>query len=281
MKNPTTLRPEQIRAFCRKIYAYYRKHKRPMPWRDIDDPYRVLVSEIMLHQTQVPRVLTKYPEFIAAFPTVKDLADASLRNVLAVWQGMGYNRRALMLKRLAETVVRVFAGTIPREEELLRNLPGIGPYTAAAMRAFAFDQPAVFIETNIRSVFIDEFFARSERIHDREILPMIEITLDRKHPRQWYYALMDYGAMLKATKPNPGRKSYHHTRQSKFEGSDRQIRGKILRLLVECNRFPLNKLIENLLIEKTRAQAIIRKLSSEKLIHIHCGVVILAGDSDS
>ena len=204
-----------------------------MPWRRTKDPYRILISEVMLQQTQVERVLVKYREFIRTFPTLSALAKAGLSEVLKVWQGMGYNRRGIALKRLAEIVMQEHKGKLPSDPEELIKLPGIGRYSAAAIHTFATNSPALFIETNIRRVYIHFFFGDREGIRDEEIMPMIEKTLDRDNPREWYYALMDYGVKLKKEVPNPNRRSAHYTKQSRFEGSDRQVRGLILKTLLQ------------------------------------------------
>lgn len=192
----------------------------------------------MLQQTQVDRVIQKYKEFIKAFPNFSSLAKASFRDVLVVWQGMGYNRRALYLKQIAEKVVNDFGRKIPKIPDKLVELSGIGRHTASSICAFAYNLPVVFIETNIRAVFIHEFFKDKTGVKDSEIMPFVEQTLDRQNPRKWYNALMDYGMMTKSQYGNPSRRSAHYTKQSKFEGSNRQIRGKILKLLTMR---PLNK----------------------------------------
>ncbi len=203
-----------------------------MAWRVMHDPYRIVVSEIMLQQTQVSRVEKKYPEFIAAFPDFASLASASLKDVLAAWQGMGYNRRALYLKRIAEEVARKHRGKLPEDPEFLERLPGIGQATARSIAAFAFNAPVAFIETNVRSVFLHHFFPGRSGVRDGQIMPFVERALDRVRPREWYWALMDYGAYLKGAEANPSRRSAHHVTQAKFEGSDRQARGAIVKLLV-------------------------------------------------
>ncbi len=232
----TALSPREgaarIRKFRSVIYGYYRNHRRDFPWRRTDDPYHILVSEIMLQQTQVARAAEKFTEFIDAFPAVEALAAAPLSRVLAAWQGMGYNRRARYLYELAAAVVKEHGGRVPDDPEALARLPGIGRATAASICAFAFNRPVVFIETNIRAVFIHFFFHESRRVSDRDILPLVEAALDRKEPRHWYSALMDYGAMLKRRHPNPSRKSAHHQKQKPFEGSRRQLRGQVLRALL-------------------------------------------------
>jgi A/G-specific adenine glycosylase len=229
----TILHQEAIQRFQHKIYAYYHAHPRPLPWRESEDPYQILVSEIMLQQTRVERAIGKYQEFLAAFPDLASLAQAPLREVLHVWQGLGYNRRAIALQETAKMVVQDFNGVLPGSADQLLSLPGIGPYTAGAIAAFAFHQPVPIIETNIRTVYIHCFFGERQDIKDSEIMPLVQATLDRNNPREWYYALMDYGVMLKQAHGNPSRKSAHHTRQSRFEGSDRQIRGKVLKLLLQ------------------------------------------------
>ncbi|QEM70279.1 A/G-specific adenine glycosylase [Geobacter sp. FeAm09] len=203
-----------------------------MPWRETRDPYCILISEIMLQQTQVERVKAKYAEFLAAFPTLADLAGAPLPHVLRVWQGLGYNRRALALKRCAEEITDRFAGRFPTAIAELESLPGIGPYTARAVAAFAFGVAEAFIETNIRTVFIHFFFHGRDQVGDRELMPLVAATLDREDPRTWYYGLMDYGALLKQSHANPGRRSAHHARQSRFEGSNRQLRSRMLRAVM-------------------------------------------------
>jgi A/G-specific adenine glycosylase len=204
-----------------------------MPWRTTTSPYNILVSEVMLQQTSVERAVAKYGEFIAAFPDFPALASTPLDTVLRVWQGMGYNRRAIALKRIAGLVVDGYSGILPSDPAVLATFPGIGKATAASIAAFAFNAPVVFIETNIRRVFIHCFFQDSSDVHDREIEPLVAATLDRENPREWYWALMDYGTHLKKNHKNPNRKSAHYTRQPPFEGSRRQLRGKVLRALLD------------------------------------------------
>jgi A/G-specific adenine glycosylase len=222
----------KLLAFRERIWDYYREHGRDLPWRHNPSPYQVFISEIMLQQTQVARVLVKYPEWLAAFPDFETLAGASVAEVVAAWQGMGYNRRALWLQRSAQTVAHEYGGRLPHDPAVLVTLPGIGPNTAGSIAAFAYEAPMVFIETNIRRVFIHEFFADQAEISDAQLRPLIEAALDREHPREWYYALMDYGAALAKQVPNPNRRSKHYNVQSKFEGSLRQIRGEVLRQLL-------------------------------------------------
>ncbi len=227
------LTPEKVAAFQKLIYSYYREYGRILPWRKVNDPYHILVSEMMLQQTQVERVIEKYKQFIRVFPDFASLNMAPLYQVLEVWHGLGYNRRAVALKKTARIIADIFNGTFPRDQKDLMALPGVGRATAAAISAFAFNEPVVFIETNVRSVFIHVFFQDEKDVKDNDIYPLVEETLDRSDPREWYYALMDYGAMLKKNFNNPNRKSAHHQQQTPFEGSNRQLRGMILKILIE------------------------------------------------
>ena len=217
-----------------------------MPWRTTDDPYRILVSEIMLQQTQVERVKSKYAEFLERFPTLAELAAAPLADVLQIWQGLGYNRRAIALKQCAGEIVSRYAGQFPRSIEELESLPGIGPYTARAVAAFALGIAEPLIETNIRTLFIHFYFHGRDQVSDREIMPLVTATLDRNNPREWYYALMDYGVWLKQLHPNPSRRSRHHVPQSRFEGSNRQLRSRLLRAVIASPGISADKLAEGL-----------------------------------
>lgn len=230
---PQTLPPvATLEAFRATVWAFFRENRREMPWRDTDDAYAVFVSEVMLQQTQVSRVVPRYAEWMDAFPTPGVLAAAPLGVVLEHWQGLGYNRRALALKRCAEEVVERFGGRMPDDPRALRELPGIGPATAAAVVNYAYRAPAPFIETNVRAVFLHHFFADAADVPDRELMPFVEASWDREDPRGWGYALMDYGAWLKKQVPNPSRRSRHHARQSSFEGSRRQKRARLLRAVM-------------------------------------------------
>lgn len=199
-----------------------------MPWRQDTRPYYVLVSELMLQQTQVDRVIPKFEAFIAAFPSEHELAAASLADVLRLWQGLGYNRRAKFLHEAAKRVVEI--GEFPHDEAGLMTLPGVGKNTAGAILAYAFNKPALYIETNIRAVYIHHFFADSELVDDKDIYSLLKQTIDDTNPRHFYWALMDYGSWLKKQGVRPGR-SRHYKKQSPLKGSVREIRGQILAAL--------------------------------------------------
>jgi len=217
--------------FKKAVGAFYEREGRKLPWRNTRDPYKILVSEVMLQQTQVSRVLEKYPTFIKRFPTITALAKAPLASVIREWSGLGYNRRAKFLLLAAQTLVREHGGKFPRTIDELCALPGVGKSTAGGILAFAFGIAEPFIETNIRRVFIHHFFPRRKNVSDSEILPLITKSLRNEDPRQWYYALFDYGTHLARVTANPNKKSAHYKKQSRFEGSHRQVRGKIIRAL--------------------------------------------------
>jgi len=224
----------EIAAFRERVYAHYRASGRhDLPWRQTRDPYAVLVSEVMLQQTQVSRVVPYYEEWMLSFPAPCALAAAPLEAVLRVWQGLGYNRRAVALKRAAEVIEAEHAGAVPREREALLALPGVGPATASGVRVFAFGEPDLYLETNVRAALLHEFFADADDVPDSALVPVLEQALDTGDPRRWYWALLDYGAHLKRTVPNPSRRSRHHARQSPFEGSHRQVRSRVLRAAID------------------------------------------------
>ncbi len=223
--------PAAFRAHIRALAA---PHWRELPWRATRDPYRIWLSEVMLQQTQVARVQARWDDWLARFPTVGALAAADDADVLAAWQGMGYNRRALALHRAAVEVCAAYGGEFPRDRGALIGLPGIGPSTAAGIRAFAFDEADVYLETNVRTVFIHELFPGADKVADKELAPLVRAACppDGEDVRGWYYALLDYGAHLKKTVPNPSRRSASYTRQSRFEGSFRQKRAEVVRILL-------------------------------------------------
>lgn len=257
---------ETITAFGEEVLGHYREHGRAMTWRETRDPYAVLVSEVMLQQTQVSRVEDKYAEFLAAFPDFDALASAPLAAVLDVWSGLGYNRRALNLKRLAEIVVAEHGGRLPEDPVVLATLPGIGKATASAVATYAFGAYAPFIETNVRAVFLHHFFADAEDVPDSGLRPLVEETWDREDPRAWGYALMDYGTHLKRTVANPSRRSRHHARQSRFEGSDRQARGAFLRALVRTGALDSEVLGQEAGVDAPRAERILEDLEREGFV---------------
>jgi A/G-specific adenine glycosylase len=222
-----------ISEFRRTIRTFFRKHGRVFPWRQTRDPYAILLSEIMLQQTQTDRVVPKYEAFLKMYPNVSSLAQATTPALLKVWKGLGYNRRALHLRKAAQEICERYAGKVPHSIEELDALPGIGPYSAAAIATFAFGARASFIETNIRSVYLHTFFRDRQNVTDREILAVIGNSLPRQNLRTWYYGLMDYGVHLKKIHKSINKRSAHYQRQSPFKGSWRQKRGQIVTLLAK------------------------------------------------
>jgi A/G-specific adenine glycosylase len=253
--------------FLRILQANYRKHGRhDLPWRQPEpdcsfDPYKILVSEIMLQQTQVPRVITKYREFLTAFPTIETLAAAELGQVLRLWSGLGYNRRAKYLHETAKAIAAL--GYFPNSITELVKLPGIGKNTAGAIVAYAFNRPVVFVETNVRTVYIHHFFADQINIPDSQLIEQVEQTLDKENPREFYWSVMDYGSHLKKEIGNINKLSKHYSKQSKFHGSRRQIRGQVLKLLNE-KQLALAELAT--MIPDERLTDVLQELVSEGLV---------------
>ena len=251
------LTPE-LRVFVEFVAKKGRELYRDLPWRRTYDPYAIWISEVMLQQTQVSRVDGRWQRWLERFPTVDALAAAAPSDVLEEWQGLGYNRRALSVHRAAQAISEA-GGVFPQDQKELVKLPGIGPATAAGIRAFAFNLHGVYLETNVRTVFLHELYPQAEGVPDSELVPLVELTCPASvtdavnadsaanvanadstandataelTPRSWYYALLDYGAYLKKTIPNPSRRSKSHVKQSRFEGSHRQKRAELLRVLL-------------------------------------------------
>ncbi len=258
---------KQIQKFKKTIWVYHTANRRDLPWRNTHDPYKILVSEMMLQQTQVSRVLIKYKSFLKKYPSVKTLAKAKLSDVLREWQGLGYNRRAMYLKRTAEVVVNEYAGKFPQNREALMKLPGIGQSTAGALLSFAFEIPTVIIETNIRSVFIHFFLSGSSSVSDKVIEELVTETLDTKNPREWYYALYDYGAYLKASRIKTHRKSATYKQQSKFTGSNRELRSLILKKLLTSKKYlSLHEISDGIIFPEEQISTNLVKMVNEGLL---------------
>jgi len=241
------------------VWDYYLQNRRSMPWRTDTRGYYVLLSEIMLQQTQVGRVTELFAKFIGQFPDFETLAIAELAEVLRYWQGLGYNRRAKFLHESAKIIVEKYKGVVPKEVELVDDLPGIGQATAAAIITYVYNISTPFIETNVRRVYLHHFFADQTGISDSQLLPIIEKTWSLENAREWGWALMDYSAHLSKTILNPNRNSRHYTKQSRFEGSMRQMRGLILKRVVE--KIPFDNIVDDPRFDKALAD-----LRSEKLI---------------
>ena len=229
----------------------------------------------MLQQTQTSRVSEKYLKFVKKFPNFKALSKAPLEDILKAWQGLGYNRRAIALKKIAEMVINDFGGKLPESIDVLKKFPQIGHNTASSIVAFAFNKPSFFIETNIRRVYIYFFFSQKEFIDDKEILPLVKSTLDYSNPRKWYYALMDFGVMLKKKFPDLNKRSSSYRKQSQFKGSDREIRGKVLKLVLAKKSLLKSELIKNLGFSKNKVEKILMQLHKEGFIQITDNLIMM------
>lgn len=261
----------QIQKFQNEILSYYKENKRKMAWRDISNPYKIFVSEMMLQQTQVERVKIKFAEFIKHFPTITSVAQADKIEILKVWQGLGYNRRALFIKRACEEIITNHKGIFPKDFITLQTLPGIGPSTAGAICAFAYNQPVNFIETNVRAVILHFFFKDKERVSDKEVMSVLEkVTSSDTTPRDWYYALYDYGTFLKKTlgkkKTALHQKSKHYNKQSKFEGSFRQKRANVLSLKLSTPEISDIEILSKLKITDQDLEDVYHSLTKDGLI---------------
>jgi A/G-specific adenine glycosylase len=258
-------------AFITVVWEHYISNKRSMPWRSVDDlsikdrGYRILVSEVMLQQTQVSRVVSKYQQWMLRWPTIDDACNATLAEVLVLWSGLGYNRRAKYLHESLRRIQKVHSGIVPNNISELQALPGIGPNTAAAIIVYTYNVPISFIETNIRTVYIDAFFADTDtQVTDKQIIEKVHSTMDTERPREWFYALMDYGAYLKKSQRNHLSQAAAHKKQSVFKDSNRQLRGRVLRLLTEVHSISTDELVVE--FSDNRIHSVITDLLAEGLI---------------
>ncbi len=253
------------KAFVKTVQVFYKKHGRhDLPWRQTADPYKILVSEVMLQQTQVSRVLEKYKSFLKRFPNVQKLATVPQSEVLKLWSGLGYNRRAKYLHQAAQVVVNIYSGKFPKTKAGLMSLPGIGSYTAGAIVTFAYNKPEVMIETNIRTVYLHHFFPKKQNVSDVELMTLVTKTLDIKNPRMWYWALMDCGSFLKKQGSTIHRNSKQYVKQAAFKGSRRAVRGYIIRSLQEPTT--LLKLKKNQPGGKHQIEDVLADLIKENLV---------------
>lgn len=255
------------KIFRNLVWKYWKQEGRhTLPWRQTADPYRILVSEVMLQQTQVERVLPLYHAFLASFPTVQTLAKAPLSEVFIRWQGLGYNRRAQRLHKAAKVVVLTHQGIFPETAEALQQLPGVGPYTASAVAAFAYNKDGILIETNIRTAVTHHFFPGKELVSDSEVREVLEKAYPQGRAGEWYAALMDYGAHLKRSGVRINTKAKNYTKQRPFKGSAREARGAIVRALSNA---PQTKRQLNALFSferKEQLQKQLQVLEGEKII---------------
>ena len=254
------------KVFQEKVWSYYRQHRRDFSWRNRVTPYRVLVSEIMLQQTQAPRVEGYFTLFMCTFPSLLSLARAPLSDVLKVWQGMGYNRRAKYLHQCAQRIVQQYRGRIPSDPEILKTLPGIGEATAHSIAAFGFNAPVVFLETNIRRVMLHHFFPQQHNVSDKAVLEVVEQVLDTSNPREWYNALMDYGTMLAKHEGNANTRSSVYRKQPAFTGSLREVRGAVVRVLTGVPHMTITELLNVLPFDAKCIKSALDQLEQEELV---------------
>ncbi|MFC1630252.1 A/G-specific adenine glycosylase [Patescibacteria group bacterium] len=256
-----------IPQFQKTILSWQKENRRDFPWRRTKNPYKILVSEFMLQQTQTSRVKPKYQEFLKQFPTVKSLSAASDKKLLKTWEGLGYWRRAIFLRETARIIKKRYKGRFPKSEKDFESMPGIGPYTARALLCFAFQNQQPFLDTNIRRVYLQYFFPKRKRVSDKEILKIAKKAVLKKDPRKWHYALFDFGAVKINKRIN--RKSLHYVKQKPFEGSFRSFRTKALKAVLSKGRIPHKKLESFLKKEVKKAYLpndVISSLLKDKLI---------------
>ena len=272
---------DEIEEFKAAVWQNYRERGRSFPWRETSDPWAILLSEVMLQQTQTERVIPYWQRWLSLWPNPQALASAPFDRVLREWSGLGYNRRARFLAQTASLLVQNYQGKLPEDSVELEKLPGIGTYTARAIACFAFAIPSVFIETNIRSAFLHFFFAGQDGVGDKELVPLLERTLDRDQVRRWYWALMDYGAELKKISPNPSRRSAHYQKQSPFKGSLRQSRGAALKILSHQGAQDIGNLVRLTGLPEDRLTLALSKLRAEGLVAEAGGIYGIPGEKGS
>ena len=252
---------EKIQVFQKKVLSFYQRNRRDLPWRKTTDPYKILLSELMLQQTQVNRVITYYQKWVSKWPTIDKLAAATITEVLGMWMGLGYNTRAINLHKAARIIVTRFNSDVLVAMEQYKDVPGIGKYTSHAVQIFSSNVNLVAVDTNIRRIFIHEF-KLPEKISDTELWGLAERCLPLGKSRDWHNALMDYGALFLTAKKTGIKPK---TKQSQFEGSDRQVRAQIVRCLLK-KKMAFSELAKALGMEHARLQRILDKMIAEKII---------------
>ncbi len=256
------LSPSHIRSFQHNVFAYYKKYGRDLPWRKTTNPYYILLSEIMLQQTQVDRVIQYYHRWTTKWPHVVDLARADRREVLQEWMGLGYNNRAINIHKAAQKIIESYNGDVIAAMKNYKDIPGVGPYISHAVRIFSGNEDTVTVDTNIRRILIHEFHLH-KKISDNELWDIAEHCLPKGKSRDWHNALMDYGATLLTSRKTGIRPK---TQQSPFEGSDRQIRAQIIRHLLNNVSVEFSEICSRFSIEKNRLDKIIYSLIKDGLV---------------
>ncbi|EKE40297.1 hypothetical protein ENUP19_0304G0045 [Entamoeba nuttalli] len=264
--------PLKIKQMHEKILKFYEKEGRKLPWRETTDKYKILVSEVMLQQTQVTRVIEKYKSWLIRFPTIQDLAKANLADVLEEWNGLGFNSRGKRLRDLAIEVCERYNGIIPSSVDKLLNLPGIGPYTANAVLIFSENQDIATVDANIRRILIHEL-SLDEKTPENILFAYANKCLPLGRSRDWHNALMDYGALV-ATGKKTGITA--KSKQSKFEGSRRSYRAELLRRIRKNNgSLSIENCEEVIKGTKYTLEEIIEGLEKDGIVHKEGDFIIL------
>ncbi|NTU58207.1 MAG: Fe-S cluster assembly protein HesB [Chlorobiaceae bacterium] len=268
-----------VEAFREKIFEFYRHKGRVFPWRLTRDRYAVMVSEIMLQQTQADRVVPRFTAWMERFPDVSALAAASLRDVLQLWSGLGYNARGQRLHRAAAIIVEEYGGRVPSDPSILIRLPGLGPYSSRSIPIFADNFDMATVDTNIRRVLIHEL-RLPESITPAGMLQVAGDILPKGRSRDWHNALMDFGA-LELTSRKTGIAPL--TRQSRFKGSRRWYRGELLRELLAAGELSRQGLEERHADCRYGIGTIVDALVREGLVEEYgdAGLLRIAGDAVS
>ena len=266
----------RTRALQTRLLSWYEENRRDLPWRRTDDPYAILVSEIMLQQTQVPRVAPRFVEWLEAWPDLESLAAAPLADVLRRWQGLGYNNRARRLQECAAAAVASAPcgrrAMLPRTLEGLRALPGIGPYTARAVLVFAHNDDLAAVDANVRRVLTHQL-SLAEDLGDKDLQAVADAVLPRGRSRDWHNAMMDYGSLV-LTARSTGISS--RGRQGTFEGSRRQKRARVVRRLLQHGPQPLGDLAAGLGLSDEETADIVALLRRDGLVTESGGTVSIA-----
>ncbi len=248
-----------MRKFQQDILSFYEKRGRDLPWRKTTDPYKILISEIMLQQTQVDRVIPYYQRWLKKWPTVQKLANASRTAVLKAWMGLGYNNRGINIHKAAQKIMEDYKGDVLAAVKDYKNVPGIGPYTSAAVRIFSANEDIITVDTNIRRIYMHEFNLKD----DSKVGELAQQCLPKGRSRDWHNALMDYGATFLTARRAGIRPK---TQQSKFEGSDRQIRAQILRSILNEGAKSEAELRALTQTESKRLKAVLAKLVRDDVL---------------
>ena len=259
------LSARRIRLLQREILDWYGEHRRDLPWRRTADPYAILIAEVMLQQTQVARVVGKYEPFLRAYPTLEALANAPTAGVLRLWAGLGYNARAVRLQRCARAAVHDVHGgraELPASLEQLRQLPGIGPYTARAILVFAWNADLAAVDANVRRVLTHELDLPQD-LTPAALQAIAETVLPAGRARDWHNALMDYGALVLTARTTA---IAPRTRQSPYLGSTRWYRARMLAAALDRGRLPLEEVAAELGLTPARARSLAQGLARDGLL---------------